>query len=186
MLPIYLTRTVFEGFRCKNRYTPKSPISRSRAEMLDIWIMDTSVKYWCAKIAISCLNDDKKIAFLCKTRRIQFLFCAETVVNGSVLTNRQLTNHGTRRGHMIDLQTWFLARRVFMTQLRWDFNYFGKFAFLPLLGALLFSKRALKAKRHNCGHRDIISWYAGSMWQRNVGKKYYVWKLFILMSLGAL
>ena len=86
----------------------------------------------------------------------------------------------------IDLQTWFLAQRVFMTPLRGDFNDFWKFAFLPLLGALLFSKRALKAKRHNCGHRDIISWYAGSMWQRNVGKKYYVWKFLILMSLGAL
>ena len=86
----------------------------------------------------------------------------------------------------IDLQTWFLAHIVFMTPLRRDFNDFWKFAFLPLLGALLFSKRALKAKRHNCGHRDIISWYAGSMWQRNVGKQYYVWIFFILMSLGAL
>ena len=39
---------------------------------------------------------------------------------------------------------------------------------LFLLGAILFSKKALKAKRHNCGYRDIISWYAVSMWQRNV------------------
>jgi hypothetical protein len=43
----------------------------------------------------------------------------------------------------------------------WGFQRFLKF--LPLLGALLFSKRALKAKRHKCGHRDIISWYSGSM-----------------------
>ena len=57
----------------------------------------------------------------------------------------------------IDLQTWFLAQRVFMTPLRKVFNDFWKFAFLPFLGALLFSKRVLKAKRHNCGHRDIIS-----------------------------
>ena len=82
----------------------------------------------------------------------------------------------------IDLQTWSLAQRVFMTPLRGIFNDFWKFAFLPLLGALLFSKRALKAKRHKCGHRDIISWYSGSMWQRNVGKQYYVWKFLILMS----
>ena len=83
---------------------------------------------------------------------------------------------------MIDLQTWSLTQRVFMTPLRGVFNDFWKFAFLPLLGALLFSKRALKAKRHKCGHRDIISWYSGSMWQRNVGKQYYVWKFLILMS----
>jgi len=50
-----------------------------------------------------------------------------------------------------------------MTPLREVLYDFRKFAFLPLLGALLFSKRALKAKRHNCGHRDIISWYTGSM-----------------------
>ena len=78
----------------------------------------------------------------------------------------------------IDLQTWSLAQRVFMTPLRGIFNDFWKFAFLPLLGALLFSKRALKAKRHNCGHRDIISWYAGSMWHRNVGGKYYIFYFF--------
>ena len=88
--------------------------------------------------------------------------------------------------HTDRVQTWFLAHRVFMTRLRGAFNDFWKFAFLPLLGPLLFSKMALKAKRHNCWHRDIISLYAGSMWQRNVGKKYFVWKFFILMSLGAL
>ena len=47
----------------------------------------------------------------------------------------------------IDLQTWFLAQRVFMTPLREVFNDFWKCAFLPLLGALLFSKRALKGRK---------------------------------------
>ena len=40
----------------------------------------------------------------------------------------------------IDLQTWFLAQRVFMTPLLRNFNDFWKFAFLPLLGALIFKK----------------------------------------------
>ena len=75
----------------------------------------------------------------------------------------------------IDLWYWY-----------WQLEYHPYLCHTDALKKKKYLKRALKAKRHNCGHRDIISWYAGSMWQRNVGKKYYVWKLFILMSLGAL
>ena len=95
-----------------------------------------------------------------------------------------------------DLQTWFFARLVFIYSpvlgrpSEWvsslygtrTFNQSWKCAFLILLGALIFSKRALKAKRHKCGHKDKISWYSGLMWQRNVGKQYYVWKFLISMS----
>ena len=80
----------------------------------------------------------------------------------------------------------FTRQAIFFTRQWRVVKPFSPPLFLSLLGALLFSKRALKAKRHNCGHRDIISWYAGSMWQRNVGTKYYVWTFLILISFGAL
>ena len=42
----------------------------------------------------------------------------------------------------------------------------------PPIPYILSTNPTLKIKptTHNCGHRDIISWYAGSMWQRNAGK----------------
>ena len=45
----------------------------------------------------------------------------------------------------------------------WGFQRFLKICISAPFRGPLFSKRALKAKRHNCGHRDIIYWYAGSI-----------------------
>ena len=98
-----------------------------------------------------------------------FILCKSSV---------RATSHTDRLTNLI-----FCTASLYGTR---TFNQSWKFAFLTLLGALIFSKRALKANRHDCGHRNIISWYAGSMWHMNVGTKYYVWKFWILMSLGAL
>ena len=63
---------------------------------------------------------------------------------------------------LMDLQTWFLAHRVFLIPLCGAFNDLKKCPLRALFGALLFSKTALMAKRHNCGHRNIIFWYKNS------------------------
>ena len=46
----------------------------------------------------------------------------------------------------------------YMTPLRVVFSTIFEICISAPLGALLFSKRALKAKRHNCEHIDIVYW----------------------------
>ena len=67
------------------------PFKRGNVRYMD---MDSSVTYLCAKIGISCLNDDKKIVFFMQKPSYPVSFmCKDLHIRGV----SYLTNHGTRR-----------------------------------------------------------------------------------------
>ena len=81
--------------------------------------------------------------------KTHFLFCFSGHISGHfrAFSSLSFVNHTD------EFTTFILAQRVSMSVSRGDFNDFWSFGFLPLLW-----------------HRDLIFWYAGSMWQKNIGK----------------